>query len=214
MKTKNKLIAVYKKLYRHFGPRHWWPGDTAFEIIVGAILTQNTNWRNVEKAIANLKRKKLLTPLRLHKITARKLAPLIKPAGYYNIKAGRLKEFMNYLFSGYNGDLKKMFRQDLHELRNELLGVKGIGPETADSILLYAGNKPAFVVDAYTKRILGRHKLIKKDATYHQVQELFVGNLRKNVKMFNEFHALLVELGKIYCKTKKPNCAKCPINGV
>ena len=212
-RLKRKLETIYMKLYRHFGPRHWWPGDTRFEIIVGAILTQNTNWRNVEKAIGNLKKKKLLNPVSLYKIPDKKLAALIKPSGYYNIKTKRLKEFIGYLFKKHGGSLRKMFSQDLHALRHELLSVKGIGPETADSILLYAGEKPVFVIDAYTKRMLLRHRLINKDATYHQIQELFMNNLNKNVKLFNEYHALLVELGKTLCK-KKPNCDICPLKGL
>jgi len=212
-KLNKKLNKIYKKLYHHFGPRRWWPGDTKFEIIVGAILTQNTNWRNVEKAIDNLKKKKLLNPASLYKIPSKNLGALIKPSGYYNIKTKRLKEFMRYLFKKHGGSLRKMFDQDLHALRRELLEVKGIGPETADSILLYAGEKPIFVIDAYTKRILERHSLIDKDATYHQTQELFMNNLNKNVKLFNEYHALLVELGKTLCK-KKPNCDSCPLKGL
>lgn len=204
------LMQIYDKLYERFGPRHWWPGDTAFEIIVGAILTQNTAWANVEKAIRNLKSKELLTPGKLYRINIKILAGLIRPAGYYNIKAKRLKAFLKFLFERYDGSLKKMFFRRLPDLRGELLSVNGIGPETADSILLYAAGKPVFVVDAYTKRIFSRHKFIRPAATYDDVQRFFMDNLPRDVKLFNEYHALIVELGKNICKTK-PRCQICPL---
>lgn len=204
------LLGIYKKLYEKFGPRHWWPGETDFEIIVGAILTQNTAWGNVEKAIGNLKRKRLLTPRKLHNLDARVLAALIRPSGYYNIKTKRLKAFLKFLFKEYNGSLKLMFSRKLRDLRKELLGVYGIGPETADSILLYAANKPIFVVDAYTKRIFSRYNLISPSATYDDAQWFFMKNLPRRVRLFNEYHALIVELGKNICKTK-PRCGICPL---
>lgn len=207
----DKLNSTYEKLYSHFGSQHWWPGKTAFEVTVGAILTQNTNWQNVEKAIDNLKNHKLLNPQALHKLPQPKLASLIRPAGYYNIKAKRLKHFLEFLFKTYSGSLKKMSRQNLEILRQQLLLVNGIGPETADSILLYALSKPMFVVDAYTKRILLRHKLIRRDTSYDEIQNLFMGNLKTNVKLFNEYHALLVKLGKEYCLKNKPQCQICPL---
>ncbi|MEW6096895.1 MAG: endonuclease III domain-containing protein [bacterium] len=204
------LNWIYERLFKAFGPRNWWPGDTPFEIIIGAILTQNTAWANVEKAINNLKNHNLLEPEKLNEIPQDKLAELIRPAGYYQLKANRLKEFIEFLFSNYAGDLDKMFNRDMWELRAELLGVKGIGLETADSILLYAGSKPIFVVDAYTRRILTRHNLIDEKASYTQIQDLFMNNLPQDVQLYNEFHALIVQLGKEICKSK-PACDSCPL---
>ena len=211
MQKRDILLQIYKSLYDFFGPLKWWPGDTPFEIMVGAILTQNTSWSNVEKAINNLKKENLLEPRKLYRIDQEKLAQLIKPSGYYNIKAQRLKNFINLFVNEFEGSAEKMFSDDSKELRKKLLKVNGIGPETADSILLYAGKKPFFVVDAYTKRIFFRHKLISKDSTYYQIQEFFIKNLGRDVKLFNEFHAQIVMLGKTICTSKNPNCAKCPI---
>jgi len=207
----NTLKKSYNKLLRAFGPQHWWPGDTPFEVIVGAILTQNTAWTNVEKAIHNLKKAKLLTPGKLHDLSQDEIAKYIRPAGYFNIKAKRLKYFLNYLFDNYGGNLKKMFKKRTDAVRRELLSVNGIGPETADSILLYAGNHPVFVVDAYTKRIFSRHQVVKTDADYHNIQELFMKNLPHDVKMFNEYHALIVKAGRDFCRTRKPLCSRCPL---
>lgn len=206
-----RLELVYKKLYSYFGPQYWWPGDSPFEVMVGAILTQNTNWQNVEKAITNLKKHKLLNPHKLYKLQQRKLASLIRPAGYYNIKAKRLKYFLDFIFKSYGADISKMSRVDSAILRQELLSVNGIGPETADSILLYALNKPVFVVDAYTKRIFSRHRLVRSDAAYEEVQGLFMSGLEKDAKLFNEYHALLVRLGKDFCLKKKGKCDICPV---
>jgi len=204
------LLDIYNKLYRHFGPRRWWPADTDFEIIIGAILTQNTSWSNVEKAITNLKRAGLLTPRKLQSVSVRTLARLIKPSGYYNIKVKRLKSFLDFLFKEYNGSLKRMFSCDWRVLREKLLSVNGIGPETADSILLYAGNKPVFVIDAYTKRIFSRHNFVDSGVKYEQLQKIFMENLPHQAGLFNEYHALIVELGKNICRTK-PRCQICPI---
>ncbi len=209
--THNILLKIYNSLYNYFGPLNWWPGDTPFEIMVGAILTQNTSWSNVEKAINNLKKENLLEPRKLYRINQEELSQLIKPSGYYNIKARRLKNFINIFVNGFEGSAEKMFSGDDRELRKKLLNVNGIGPETADSILLYGGKKPFFVVDAYTKRIFSRHKLISKDSTYYQIQEFFIKNLDRDVKLFNEFHAQIVMLGKTICTSKNPDCAKCPI---
>ncbi|NQT75473.1 MAG: endonuclease III domain-containing protein [Candidatus Omnitrophica bacterium] len=208
------LLKIYKLLYERFGPRHWWPGDTRLEIIIGAILTQNTAWANVEKAIANLKNARLLKVKGLSRVPKKRLAGLIRPAGYYNIKSQRIKNFLGFLNTAYGGDIKRMLSTETRRLRTELLEVKGIGPETADSILLYAGEKPAFVVDAYTKRIFSRHGFIQGDASYEAVQAIFLSNLPKDVRLFNEFHALIVELGKELCKSKKPLCNKCPIRRI
>ena len=206
---KKSLSEVYDRLYAHFGPQHWWPGDTPFEIAVGAILTQNTNWGNVEKAITNLKEAKKLNSRALRSISPTELASLIRPAGYFNIKADRLKHFITFLSDNYNGSMEKM-REEQEPLREKLLGVKGIGPETADSIMLYALGKPVFVIDAYTKRIFSRHKLVSENAEYHDLQDIFYGNLPQDVKMFNEYHALIVMLGKEFCRPK-PRCEGCPL---
>ena len=171
------LLRMYKTLYKAFGPQHWWPGDGAFEVAVGAILTQNTNWSNVERAIDNLKNNGHLNAKVLHDMPVKRLASLIRPAGYFNIKAKRLKAFIDFLIKHYRGSMKRMGRKDMHVLRDQLLSIKGIGPETADSILLYALDKPVFVVDAYTKRVLQRHGLVNEKVTYHEVQELFHGQL-------------------------------------
>lgn len=207
---RKSLLNIYKKLYKSFGPQDWWPGDTAFEVIVGAILTQNTAWTNVEKAVYNLKKHKLLSPRKLSRAKPSKIAVLIRPSGYYNIKARRLLNFINYLNAEHGGDLKRMLRQKTDILRKTLLGIKGIGPETADSILLYAGYKPVFVVDAYTKRIFSRYGLLSEWASYDEIQRLFLHNLPKSVKLYNEYHALIVRVGKDWCR-KKPKCALCPL---
>jgi len=205
-----KLMEIFNLLYDAFGPRHWWPGDSPFEVIVGAILTQNTTWKNVEKAINNLKRANLLEPKALYRLPYEILVELIHPVGFFNIKAKRLKAFLNFLFEEFQGNLEEMFSLEMEGLRKKLLSIPGIGPETADSILLYAGGKPSFVVDAYTRRILSRHGLIHEEASYEEIRELFMDHLPSNVGLFNEYHALLVELGKRFCKTK-PHCKGCPL---
>lgn len=229
------LIKIFDRLYGAFGPQHWWPGDTPFEIAVGAILTQNTNWGNVEKAIANLKRQRVLSAKKIHEMPPRDLSALIRPAGYFNIKTKRLKAFMDFLMNDYRGSFRRMKDEDMHTLREKLLGVNGIGPETADSILLYALKKPVFVIDAYTKRVLSRHGIMKHEEPYERFQELFHGTMApgnrkirppaKNiynhlkglneeslVRLFNEFHALFVRVGKTFCRPR-PLCAACPLNG-
>lgn len=208
---KRELGLIYQKLYAYFGPQHWWPADSPFEVMVGAILTQNTNWANVEKAIDNLKKNKLLSQDALYRLSPKRLASLIRPAGYYNIKAKRLKEFLAFLFKVYRGSIGKISKVDAVTLRRQLLSVHGVGPETADSILLYSLNKPVFVVDAYTKRILMRHSLLKEDSSYDEIQNLFMQNLKNDVKLFNEYHALLVKLGKDFCLKSKPRCKICPL---
>ena len=211
LQKKKILNNAFHRLYRFFGPQHWWPGHSRLEIMVGAILTQNTNWTNVEKAILNLKRAKKLSISALDEMPASQLAQLIRPAGYFNVKAKRLKNFVTFLWERYNGDLRRMSQTPLPQLREELLGVNGVGPETADSILLYAFDKPAFVIDAYTKRILTRHKLVPSDATYHDMQDLLVRSLKEDASLFNEYHALIVHTGKHFCRTK-PLCEECPLN--
>ncbi|MFA5115065.1 MAG: endonuclease III domain-containing protein [Candidatus Omnitrophota bacterium] len=208
-----RLTRIYQKLYAAFGPQYWWPADTPFEVMAGAILTQNTNWSNVEKAVANLKKEKLLSPRKLFKAPLNKIARLIRPSGYYNVKAGRLKEFSGFLCRSYQGSIRKMARQGHWQLRRQLLAVKGIGEETADSILLYSLSKPVFVVDAYTRRILLRHRLIKEGAGYQDVQNLFMENIKNRLKLFNEYHALLVRVGKDFCFKNNPRCQGCPLGG-
>jgi endonuclease-3 related protein len=211
--VKNKLCLIYSKLHSCFGPQYWWPGETPFEVAVGAVLTQNTNWGNVEKAIGNIKSAGALHARTLHEMPVGRLAGLIKPAGYFNIKAKRLKNFINLLADTYGGSMKRMARGDLPVLRKQLLGVNGIGPETADSILLYALGKPVFVIDAYTKRVLSRHNIMDHDGTYEAFQELFYEHLPKDIELFNEYHALFVRVAKEYCRTK-PLCSGCPLEGV
>ena len=207
------MLKIYQKLYNAIGPRHWWPGDSPFEVIMGAILTQNTSWKNVETAIKALKENNLLDPAKILKVDEGILANTIKSSGFFNIKAKRIKNFIRFLFENYQGSLAKMFSENLIPLREKLLKVNGIGPETADSILLYAGGKPIFVVDAYTKKILLRHNLISKAAGYSEIQALFMENLEKDVRMFNEYHALLVYVGKYFCK-RIPSCENCPMRGL
>jgi endonuclease-3 related protein len=210
-KTRKQLMAMYRALFRAYGPQHWWPGDTPFEVVVGAILTQNTAWINVEQAIKNLKRERLLSPARLREVAPRRLALLIRPSGYFNIKANRLVNLMDFLAGRYRGSLARMLRDDPGELRKGLLLVNGIGPETADSIILYAAGKPVFVVDAYTKRIFTRHGLVSERAGYDDVQQLFMGSLPGDAGLFNEYHALLVKVGKLHCKKRAPRCPGCPL---
>jgi len=210
-RARPNLDLIYRKLYAHFGPQRWWPADTAFEVMVGAILTQNTSWPNVEKAIANLKKHKALEPAKLYHLPHKKLAELIRSAGFYNIKAQRLKEFLGFFVHNYGANLKKIAQVKVEPLRAELLAIKGVGPETADSILLYALHKPVFVIDAYTRRVFSRHAFIKEEATYDQAQSLFTLNLKKDVQLFNEYHALIVALAKNYCLKSTPKCSICPL---
>ncbi len=177
-------------------------------------MTQNTNWGNVWRAIENLKKEKLLSATKLYRLPNASLAQLIRPAGYYNIKAKRLKNFLEFLFNEYGGNLKKLGRHRKDVLRRKLLSVNGIGEETADSIILYAFNKPVFVIDAYTKRILARHHLVDKDVSYLQAQKLFMDNLDHNAKLFNEYHALLVKTGKDFCRKNRPRCHSCPLKKI
>ena len=206
-------MKIYRELYQAYGPRHWWPGETPFEVMVVAILTQNTSWRNVEKAIKKLKEKGFLNPDGIDRLKVGPLGSLIRSSGFYRIKAKRLKTFVNFLFEEYDGDINKMKRGRVNNLRGKLLGVNGVGPETADSILLYGLQKPIFVVDAYTRRILSRHGIVSEKASYEEVQSLFMDHLPHNEKLFNEYHALLVHLSKNVCK-KRPNCDKCPLRKV
>ena len=207
----NILLKMYHGLYRAFGPQNWWPGDTPFEVAVGAILTQNTNWGNVEKAIQNLKKHKVLSAEAIHGMPEVKLAGLIRPAGYYNIKAKRLKSFIGFLMNDYHGSMSMMQDMDVSCLRERLLGIHGIGQETADSILLYALGKPVFVIDAYTKRVLSRHNVMDGNKSYGEFQEFFYSSMKRDVNLFNEYHALFVQVGKKYCKRREPLCNDCPL---
>lgn len=205
------LYELYERLYEAHGPQGWWPGDTPFEVAVGAILTQNTNWNNVARAITALKEEERLTPQALNDLPEAELARLIRPAGYYNIKARRLKNFLDFL-AHYGNSMEVMAGDTLENLRPALLTVKGIGPETADSILLYALAKPTFVVDAYTFRALSRHGFISEAYAYEELQQLFMEHLPTEVPLFQEYHALLVRLGKAWCRPK-PQCEACPVQG-
>jgi endonuclease-3 related protein len=209
---KNILMEMYNLMLERLGPQHWWPGDGPFEMMVGALLTQNTSWTNVEKAINNLKRMDLLTVKAMHEVSKEKLAEVIRPAGYFNIKATRLKNLVSMLMERYEGDIVRLFDEDTDLQREWLLSVKGIGPETADSIILYAAKRPLFVIDAYTYRILNRHNMADDQASYDEIQELFMSNLEPDHELFNEFHALIVRTAKLYCR-KTPQCDECPLNG-
>ncbi|MBU4266369.1 MAG: endonuclease III domain-containing protein [Candidatus Altiarchaeales archaeon] len=206
---KKDLLDIHDRLLKHFGRQQWWPAETEFEVIVGAILTQNANWKNVEKAIANLRENNLLEPGGIHSVNEERLKGLIRPAGYYNSKARKLREFTNFLFENYK-DLSEFLGLPQDELREQLLSIWGIGPETADSIVLYAAGKPSFVVDAYTKRIFSRMGLVEEGIEYDKLKYFFENNLPEDVGLYREFHALIVELGKNYCKTK-PLCGECPL---
>jgi endonuclease-3 related protein len=208
----SKLMNIYKKLLRHFGPQHWWPAETRFEVIVGAILTQNTAWKNVEKAIKNLKKEKMLNCKKIANMNIRKLEKMIQASGFYRQKAERLKKFCKYLDKNYDSDLNKFFDRNTDEIRNELLSLNGIGNETADSILLYAGEKLKFVIDAYTLRMCERTG-ITETKTYGELQSFFEKNLPENIELYKEFHALIVELGKSFCR-KKPKCDGCPLKAI
>lgn len=211
---KDRLTLLYQRLYDHFGPQHWWPGDTPFEVILGAVLTQNTNWGNVERAIDNLKGASLLSYPRLAELPVGLLAEYIRPAGYYNIKAARLHNLFALIHDRYQGSVEALLTEETEELRRALLSVKGIGQETADSILLYAAERPIFVVDAYTHRILLRHDLICEESGYEEIQELFMDNLAPDAPLYNEFHALLVCAGKDFCRKSAPRCQGCPLQGL
>jgi endonuclease-3 related protein len=210
------LIEYYRRMRARFGHQRWWPGDTPFEICVGAILTQNTAWKNAERAIANLKRARALSPRALRRLGHTRIARLIRPAGYFNLKARRLKGFVQFLFDRHGGDLRKLFAQDVAALRAQLLAINGIGPETADSIILYAARKPVFVVDAYTRRVLLRHGLIGPAASYDDIQRLFHARLgaRGRVALFNDFHAQFVAVGKHFCKSRVALCEDCPLRAL
>ena len=211
MQSGEKIRTFYKAMFEAYGPQGWWPAETPFEVILGAILTQNTNWKNVERAIANLRREGLLNAQALHAVPPERLAEVIRPAGYYRIKAKRLKNFMDMLARDFGGCIEALFELSTGALRETILAVSGIGPETADSIVLYAAERPVFVVDAYTARILYRHGLIDAEVGYDDIQSLMQGALADDVAMLKEYHALLVEVGKRHCKKRAPECVGCPL---
>lgn len=204
------LRAVYRTLYKAWGPQHWWPGRTRLEIIVGAILTQNTAWTNVEKAIRRLRQERALNLPALRVASTARLAGWIRPAGYFNVKARRLKSFVEFVYASHGGRLERLFAQRDAELRQALLSVNGVGPETADSILLYAAQRPFFVADAYTRRVLIRHGWIRGRATYDEMAAFMTAHLPRDVALYNEFHALIVRLGKYHCRPA-PRCETCPL---
>ena len=203
-------IKVFKQLLEAFGPQAWWPAETPFEVMVGAVLTQNTAWTNVERAIANLKASGAFEPEALLRMPDRELAALIRPAGYYNVKARRLKALLEYFVTRYRADPARMRAEPPAMLRRELLSVNGVGPETADSILLYALGQPRFVVDAYTRRIFSRLGMVDADIDYHSLQRRFMDALPEDPTIYNEYHALIVTLGKESCRPQ-PKCGRCPL---
>jgi endonuclease-3 related protein len=210
--VRERLQAIYTRLYAHFGPQHWWPGESRWEVMVGAILTQNTSWLNVEKALVNLKHAGRLEPEQMRRTRQATLARLIRPSGYFNLKAKKLKALVEFLFERFDGNPARLAGRKLSTQRAELLEVYGIGPETADSILLYAADQPIFVMDAYSRRIGARLGLTREDASYDELQQLFMEHLPAEAPYFNEYHALLVALGKRICTKRDPRCGQCPLN--
>ncbi len=206
-----ELLRYYEVMSGALGPMHWWPAKTPFEVIVGAILTQSTAWGNVERAIHNLEEARMLTPSAMLRVRTARLAALVRPSGYFRQKAKKLKAFVRFLHQEYRGSLTRMFQTPTSELREKLLAVHGIGPETADSILLYAGNHPVFVVDAYTHRIFGRHGITDGKPNYEKVRELIENSIPRQPKLFNEYHALIVNIGKTWCRKSVPRCGECPL---
>jgi endonuclease-3 related protein len=209
-KQEEELIEIYNSLLNTYGHRNWWPAEGPFEVIIGAILTQNVSWDNASKAIANLKAANKLDPIALYNSSPRDIAPLIKPSRFYNIKSVKIKNFMDFFFNEYGGDMKAMSNEDPAILRKKLLAVKGLGKETVDAIMLYACRMPVFVVDAYTKRILQRYGTLKGDPSYDEIQGYFMDNLPKDRALYNDFHAQIVHLGNSICKST-PRCGACPI---
>jgi endonuclease-3 related protein len=206
-----ELLCLYRTLLDHFGPLNWWPADSPFEVVIGAILTQNTAWTNVERAIANLKEEQILSPDKLSDIPIDHLEELIKPSGFFRQKANRLQSLSRYLVTEWQSNLNDFCSGPLDEARNRLLARPGIGPETADSILLYAACRPSFVVDAYTRRIFERVGVLRGDETYAEVRQIFMQALPEEVPLYNEYHALIVQLAKTCCRKSKPLCNECPL---
>jgi len=211
--TRETLQGIYQRLMDNYGPQKWWPAKEPFEVMVGAILTQSAAWANVEKAVTNLRASKAMAPEPLRRLSVSEIAELIHPCGYYNAKALKLKALAQWLGEYYDDDIERLFAGDVDQLREQLLSIHGIGEETADSIILYAANKPVFVIDAYTRRIIGRVGLAPESNSYTAYQCLFMDNLPADVRLFNEYHALLVNLAKNVCRTR-PLCQQCCLNGM
>ena len=205
------LHSYYGALFAAHGPQHWWPGHSRFEIIVGAILTQNTSWKNVRRAITNLRLAKLLSPAAIGRVRESTLASHLRPSGYFRQKTKTLKTFVAFLYTKHSGSLDRLFAAPTAAVREQLLQLRGIGPETADSILLYAGKHPVFVVDAYARRILERHGLAQPKSTYEELRSRFESSLPSDHRLFNEFHALIVHTGKHFCRKTNPACSLCPL---
>ena len=211
MRRREQLMEYYQAMLRAMGHRNWWPARTPFEVCVGAVLTQNTAWSGVEKALANLDAAKALDPHTLFALPLAEVEELIRPAGYFRLKAKRLRSLLEYLRESCGFDLQILSQRDMAAVREELLGVSGVGPETADSILCYALDMPSFVVDAYTRRILSRHGLAPEDAHYDELRDFFMDVLDPAPALYNDFHAQLVRVGNRFCKTRKPLCEECPL---
>lgn len=205
------LLAIFRALEIRFGAQQWWPAETPFEVIIGAILTQNTAWTNVEKAIANLKAANVLAPAALCRLSPTELEQLIRPAGFFRQKAARLRHVTTILVEHYGGDVERFCGGPLDEARNRLLALPGIGPETADSVLLYAAHRPSFVVDAYTRRIFARLGMLDGNESYEAIRARFMSELPRDVSLFNEYHALIVTLAKVHCRKRQPVCPSCPL---
>ncbi len=210
----NSYIEVYELLYSYFGQQDWWPAETPLEVMVGAVLTQNTNWINVTKAIDNLRQKEVLGYSQLLEISVDQLAEYIRPSGYYNLKAKRLQNLLEMINVCYDGNLDYFLEDDLASARENLLNVKGVGQETADSILLYACGQPIFVIDTYTHRVFSRHNLVEEETDYQTMQTVFMDHLPEDAQLFNEFHALIVLVAKQFCKKTNPDCKRCPLLGL
>ncbi|WP_027192521.1 endonuclease III domain-containing protein [Fundidesulfovibrio putealis] len=211
MQRRDVLLGYYQAMLSANGPRNWWPAKTPFEVCVGAVLTQNTAWKGVEKALSNLERAGALDPRTLHSLSLPDLERLIHPAGYFRVKARRLRNLLDYLAASCDFDLGLLAERDMADVRGELLEVSGIGPETADSILCYALQMPSFVVDAYTRRILSRHGLLPEDADYEETRDFFMDVLDPDPALLGDFHAQLVGVGNQYCKTRNQLCDTCPL---
>lgn len=211
--TEGRLLEIFLRLFKAFGPQRWWPGDDPFEIILGAILTQSANWGNVEKALGNLKEVGALNPPTLRNMPLEELARLIYSSGYYNAKAAKIKAFVNRLGEAYGDDLERLFALEPQQLRQELLSIYGIGEETADAIILYVALKPMFVVDNYTRRTFNRLGLAPSRGDYRSFQALFHRHLPQDTELFNEYHALIVRHGKEICR-KEPLCHVCCLNSL
>ena len=211
---KPDLLAIFRALHDHYGPLRWWPADSSFEVAVGAILTQNTAWQNVEMAMANLKQAIDLSPDALAGLGRPRLEALIRPAGFFRQKSSYLEQLTSYLLQEWGGDLERLCAGPLETARRRLLALKGIGPETADSILLYAAGRPSFVVDAYTRRIFSRLGILDGGESYATIRQRFMADLPTDVELYNEYHGLIVQHAKTYCRKRRPDCPDCPLLAV